>query len=153
MAGMPEFATSVEIEAPPEVVFRHLVTPEGMTAWMGEHAELEARPGGAFAVDVGGYLFRGEFLEVDPPRRVVVSWGLAGNADLPAGSSRVEFELERRTGGTLLRLRHTGLPEPMAATHRRGWTHYLSRLVRAATGADPGADHLPATFREEAESR
>ena len=80
---MPDFATSIDIEAPPEVVFAHLVTPEGMVAWMGERAELEATPGGTFAVDIGGVPVRGEYLEVDPPRLVVVSWGVAGSAHLP----------------------------------------------------------------------
>ena len=44
-------ATTVDIDAPPEIVFAHLVTPEGMLAWMGQQAELDPTPGGVFAVD------------------------------------------------------------------------------------------------------
>ncbi|TMD01236.1 MAG: SRPBCC domain-containing protein, partial [Chloroflexi bacterium] len=106
---MADFSTSIDIEAPPEVVFEHLVTAERMVSWMGQHAELQPIPRGEFAVDINGYLIRGEYLEVDPPRRVVVSWGMAGAVDLPPGSSRVEFVLRPTPSGTNLSLRHTGL--------------------------------------------
>lgn len=140
---MAEFATSIDIEAPAEVVFAHLVTVEGMLAWMGRHAELEPTPGGAFAVDVDGALFRGEYLEVDPPRRVVVSWGLAGSEDFPPGMSRVEFTLTATGHGTTLDLVHSGLPETRGHTHAIGWTHYLARLTTAASGGHAGPDPGP----------
>src|SRR5437016_9784802 len=129
---MAEFSTSIEIEAPPEVVFAHLVTPERMVSWMGQHAELDPVPGGGFAVDINGALVRGEYLEVDPPHRVVVSWGMAGTEDLPPGSSRVEFTLTRTTAGTSLTLSHTGLPDTRARTHATGWANYLARLGSAS---------------------
>ena len=131
---------SVDISAPPEVVFAHLITPERMLTWMGERAELDARPGGVFAVDVTGYPFRGEYLEVQPPRRVVVSWGLAGSDDFPPGSSQVEFTLVPTDAGTRLELVHRGLPDTHSRTHGLGWTHYLRRLQHAAAGIDPGQD-------------
>lgn len=137
---MAEFATSIEIDAPTEVVFAHLVTAEGMVAWMGQHAELDPRPGGDFAVDINGVLVRGEYLEIDPPRRVVVSWGMAGSEDLPPGASRVEFTLTGTERGTTLSLVHSELPETRMATHATGWGHYLARLRKSATGVDPGVD-------------
>jgi uncharacterized protein YndB with AHSA1/START domain len=127
-----EFATSIDIEAPPEVVFAHLVTPEGIVTWLGQHAELDATPGGAFAVDIEGTPVRGEYLEVDPPHLVVVSWGVPGNESLPAGSSRVEFRLTPIAAGTRLDLTHTDLPAAEVAPHAEGWGHCLSRLVQAA---------------------
>jgi uncharacterized protein YndB with AHSA1/START domain len=129
---MAEFATSIDIDAPPEVVFAHLVTAEGMVAWMGERAELEPVPGGGFAVDVDGAPIRGRYLEVDPPRRVVFSWGVPGRPDLPPGSSRVEFTLIATRAGTRLELVHRDLPEPEAPKHAAGWTRYLGRLRAAA---------------------
>jgi len=137
---MADFSTSIDIGAPPEAVFARLVTAEGMVSWMGQHAELEPVPGGGFAVDIGGTLIRGRYLEVDPPHRVVVSWGMAGSDDLPPGSSRVEFTLTGIPGGTLLRLVHTGLPDTRARGHAAGWAHYLARLRMAAAGTDPGPD-------------
>jgi uncharacterized protein YndB with AHSA1/START domain len=137
---MADFSTSIEIEAPPEVVFAHLVTAERMVSWMGQHADLRPIPGGEFAVDINGYLIRGEYLVVDPPHRVVVSWGMAGAEDLPPGASRVEFILTPTSSGTNLNLRHTGLPETRSRTHAGGWSNYLTRLRSAATGVDPGPD-------------
>lgn len=137
---MADYSTSLEIEAPPELVFEHLVIPERMVSWMGQHAELRPLPGGEFAVDINGYLIRGEYLVVDPPNRVVVSWGMAGAEDLPPGSSRVEFILTPTSTGTNLNLHHTGLPETRAQTHASGWLNYLARLNSAATGFDPGPD-------------
>ena len=137
---MADFSTSIEIEAPPEVVFAHLVNAEQMVSWMGQHAELRPVPGGEFAVDINGYLIRGEYLVVDPPHRVVVSWGMAGAEDLPPGSSRVEFILTPTSSGTNLDLHHTGLPEARASTHANGWHNYLTRLRSAAVGIDPGPD-------------
>lgn len=137
---MAEFATSVDIEAPAELVFQFLTTNDGMTAWMGQWAELDPRPGGPFAVDIFGSPVRGEFLEVDPPHRVVVSWGYAGSADLPYGASRVAFTLTPIVGGTRVDLLHSDLPERHAPGHSRGWQYFAARLALAATGVDPGPD-------------
>lgn len=137
---MAEYSTSVDIDAPPEVVFAHLVTAEGMLAWMGQHADLHPIPGGDFAVDINGSPVRGSYLEVDPPHRVVVSWGVAGSEDFPPGSSRVEFTLTPVGNGTRLDLVHSGLPQPRADGHAKGWVHFLARLRVAAVGAAPGLD-------------
>jgi uncharacterized protein YndB with AHSA1/START domain len=146
---MTDYSTSIDIAAPPEVVFAHLVTAERMVRWMGERADLEPVPGGGFAVDINGFAFRGHYLEIDPPHRVVVSWGLAGSDDFPPGSSRVEFTLTPTADGTALRLLHTGLPDTRAKTHRAGWANYLGRLQLTAVGIDPGADSWsPSTVAE-----
>jgi len=106
-----------------------------MVSWMGQHAHLEPVPGGEFAVDVNGYLIRGQYLEIDPPRRVVLSWGMAGAEDLPPGASRVEFVLTPTASGTNLNLRHTGLPDTRAATH--GDARMLVRAGHIASSAGP----------------
>ena len=142
---MAEYSTTIEIDAPPEIVFAYLVKPERMVAWMGERADLEPVPGGQFAVDVTGRPFRGKYLELDPPHRVVVSWGLAGSEAFPPGTSHVEFILSPTRGGTRLKLVHSNLPDAHARTHGLGWTHYLARLQQAAVGADLGMDHGFAT--------
>ena len=136
---MTDFATSIDIEAPPEIVFAHLVTPEGMLAWIGQHAQLDATPGGVFALDIDGTPIRGEFLEVDPPHAVVVSWGVLGNDVLPPGSSRVEFRLTPIAAGTRLDLTHSGLPtEEEQRNHAAGWTHFVSVLAGVAASTNTG---------------
>jgi uncharacterized protein YndB with AHSA1/START domain len=134
---MTEFADSIDIAAPPETVFDYLVTVEGMTAWMGDWARLDPVAGGAFAVDIAGSPIRGAYLEVDRPRSVVVSWGLAGSDELPPGSTRVSFTLTPIEGGTRVDLHHAGLPDPFLAGHTDGWAHFLPRLEVAATTGEP----------------
>ena len=134
------FATELDLPAPIEEVFRHLTDPAAMTRWMGQHATLEPAVGGAFEVDINGVPVRGRYLEIDPPRRVVVSWGVAGSTELPPGATQVEFTLTPTPGGTRLRLVHRGLSPDQAPIHAAGWQHFLSRLARAAAGQDPGPD-------------
>lgn len=131
---MSEHRTSIDIEASPELVFEFLVTDTGMTSWMGQWASLDPVPGGRFAVDIAGYPARGIFLEVDPPRRVTISWGFAGSQSLPPGSSVVSFELTPVSAGTRVEVVHTDLPESEVPGHAEGWKHFLARLSRAASG-------------------
>lgn len=131
---MAEHRTSIDIDAAPEAVFDFLVTDTGMTSWMGQWASLDPVPGGEFAVDIAGYPARGTFLEVDPPRRVTVSWGFAGSETLPPGASTVSFELIPIRAGTRVEVVHTALPESDVPGHADGWSHFLPRLARAAGG-------------------
>lgn len=137
---MAEYATSIEIAAAPADVFDYLVTEAGMTAWMGQHAALDPRPGGRFAVDIAGFPIRGRYLEVERPHRVVVSWGVAGSHDLPPGASTVGFTLTPTAHGTRVDVMHSGLPAAQLAGHADGWAHFLSRLRVVAPGGDAGQD-------------
>lgn len=137
---MAEFRDSINIVASPETVFEYLVTNEGMTAWMGQHADLDPRPGGRFAVDISGHPVRGEYLHVERPSRVVVSWGFTGSEDLPAGASTVEFRLTPISGGTRVDLCHYGLPETEVRGHADGWANFLPRLAITGAGGDAGPD-------------
>lgn len=138
-AGIVELEVSVE--APPNQVFPYLIEPDRMLRWMGTEAELDPRPGGVFYVNVNGRdKARGEYVEVVPNERVSFTWGWEGNEAVGPGSSTVEISLQAQGEGTLVRLRHSGLPEPSQPTHAEGWTHYLQRLEIAGAGGDPGYD-------------
>jgi len=137
---MAEHTMSVEIDAEPADVFEYLVTPEAMTAWMGQRAVLEPQPNGVFEVDIAGSPIRGRYLEVERPRRVVVSWGVACSDDLPPGASTVAFTLTSTARGTRVDVVHSGLPDPLLAGHADGWAHFLPRLVIVAQGRDAGHD-------------
>ena len=136
----------IEIAASPETVWEFLVDPDKATRWMGMAASFDARPGGVYHVDViPGHTASGEFVELDPPHRLVFTWGWEPGADgpssVPPGSSTIEIELEPAEGGTTLRFSHSGLPgAESVASHGHGWDHYLGRLVTAARGGDPGRD-------------
>lgn len=137
---MAEFRDSIEIGAPPEAVFEYLTTDGGMTAWMGQHADLDPVPGGRFSVDIAGHPVRGEYLRVERPHLVVVSWGFAGSEVLAPGASRVEFRLTAIDGGTRVDLRHWDLPETQVPGHADGWANFLPRLAIAGAGGDAGPE-------------
>lgn len=131
---MAEFTSFVEIRATPERVFDFLITVEGLTAWMGERATIDPRVGGTFQVDIAGSPVRGEYVQVDRPHTVAVSWGFAGNDDLPPGASLVTFRLSPSSFGTRVDLVHSGLPDLGVPGHAYGWAHFLPRLALVGEG-------------------
>jgi uncharacterized protein YndB with AHSA1/START domain len=139
MAPEP-FASSVHIAARPERVFPYFTQAEAIVRWMGEYAVLDPRPDGEFTLDINGVPVRGRYLEIEPPRRLVISWGHAGSERLPPGASTVEVTLTPDGDGTIVRVEHRDLPELEAEQHAVGWQHFLARLARAAVGGDPGPD-------------
>ena len=99
MAAEP-LTASVHIEAAPEQVFEYFTSPEAIVRWMGDYALLDAAPGGAFEVDVNGVPVRGRYLEVEPPHRLLISWGHAGSERLPTGA-RARAGRSRRKAGCI----------------------------------------------------
>jgi uncharacterized protein YndB with AHSA1/START domain len=130
------------IAAPPETVFSYFVEPEKIVRWMGVRAQVDARPGGRYAVDINAMArARGEYVEVVPPSRIVLSFGWEDDPAVPPGSTTLEVTLTPEPDGTHVRLVHRGLPAGMQREqHEHGWTHYLARIRIAAAGGDPGAD-------------
>jgi uncharacterized protein YndB with AHSA1/START domain len=139
MASEP-LTASVHIDAPPEVVYDYFTRADAIVTWMGDFAVLEPEPGGRFVLDIRGAPVRGRFLELDPPRRLVISWGYAGSERLPPGASTVEVRLSAVAGGTRVELEHRDLPPAEQRGHAIGWAHYLRRAAAAAAGSDPGPD-------------
>jgi uncharacterized protein YndB with AHSA1/START domain len=149
---------TMRIAAAPRDVFPYLTDPARYVQWMGSEAQLEPEPGGMYRVHMSdGFEAAGTFLQVEPPHRIVFTWGFAdveaarhvkhkqaetisGNA-MPAGSTRVTVTLQDADGGTRLTLRHDDLPDPeLRDGHRVAWETYLPRLATRAMGGDPGAD-------------
>jgi uncharacterized protein YndB with AHSA1/START domain len=133
------------IHARPETVFSFFTDRDRWLSWQGVAAEIDARPGGVFRMNVRGDGWAsGKFVVVEPYHRVVSTWGWEGQgSQVPPGSSTVEITLEPVDGGsTLLRLTHRGLPLPALTSHEQGWHHYLDRLTVRAGGGDPGPDRL-----------
>ncbi|MEU9700619.1 SRPBCC domain-containing protein [Streptomyces sp. NPDC047981] len=131
------------IAARPETVFGFFTDREKWLSWMGADGTFSFEPGGAYRTRVTGEnIAAGHFVTVDPPKRLVFTWGWeTGPMPVPPGSSTVEITLEPTADGTLLRLVHSGLPSPEAcAAHAEGWQHYVGRLAVRAEGGDPGAD-------------
>jgi uncharacterized protein YndB with AHSA1/START domain len=133
---------AVQIAAPPMTVYGFFTDPEKYVAWMGTTATLEPHPGGTYRVRMrDGVETSGEFVELDPPRRLVFTWGWTQDEHVPPGSTRVEVTFTEHDGGTLVVLRHHDLPTAQQREHHAmGWRTYLDRLQLAARGHDPGPD-------------
>jgi uncharacterized protein YndB with AHSA1/START domain len=125
----------LRIAARPETVFAFWTDPELMARWMGRDVRLDPRPGGEYRIDYNGRdIARGSFVELDPPHRLVMTWGWEALGDrTPPGASTVEVTLVADGDGTLLHLRHTGLPTSEIAGHAQGWDQFLLSLAEAAT--------------------
>jgi uncharacterized protein YndB with AHSA1/START domain len=132
------------IAARPAIVFDVLTTAEGMTSWWGPDegpvlfAAADAKVGGVFRIrfrklDGSEHECAGEFLEIEHPRRVVMSWQWTwGGAPGEEGRvSRLELHLRPIDTGTELTLIHAALhDEESARSHQWGWDGALQKLTR-----------------------
>lgn len=140
---------TIEVAAAPETVFEFFVDAEKLKRWLVVDATVDPRPGGACIQQhrgddrVGGpFSMHGTYLEVDPPHRVVFTWGFTHpEIGVPPGSTIVEvtFEPIDRAGsatdlGTRVTLVHRNLPPAAARDHAAGWARLLDELTRAIEG-------------------
>ena len=133
-----------EIRARPSTVFDLLSSAEGLTSWWGPDdlpvifAQAQVRVGGAYRVrfsrtDGGVHECAGEFLEIEPPSRMVMSWRwtLGGVPQEAGRTSRVEFHLRAIDTGTELTLVHAELCDAASASsHTEGWAGALEKLCQ-----------------------
>jgi len=139
---MADLVREIMIDATPETVFAYITDTEKHLEWEGTEAELDARPGGAYRVLVGGqWEAIGEYVEVIASQRVVLKMGVAGD-DVPnaPGTTTVTYELIAEGDKTLLRVTQTGLSDDKIADHTTGWDFYLSRLAIVAAGGKVAPD-------------
>jgi uncharacterized protein YndB with AHSA1/START domain len=123
-------------------VYEALTRPEHIAQWWGPDAgpvlvcEADVRVSGRFRVrfrtlEGSEHEARGEYLEVIPEQRLVLSWRWV---DEPDPESRVILELRPRGTGTEVTLTHERLASEAARdSHRQGWEGSLDKLVRLFT--------------------
>ena len=137
MSGPETIEIRRRLPAPIAEVFRWWTEPDRLREWMSPtgsvEAEVDLRVGGAFRIVMSGHgaviEHVGEYLEVDPPRRLVFTWASVFTGAAP---SVVTVELEPDgEGATRLRLIHAQLPEAAVVSHRDGWRTMLERLAGA----------------------
>jgi uncharacterized protein YndB with AHSA1/START domain len=142
----------VFIAAPPERVFQALTDPDQRRQWWGQQglyrsteSYSDLRPGGKWGgggVGADGKPFHveGEYLEINPPRRLVYSWKASWAHPL---NTTVYWDLEpqeihglqsrgpSKVGtGTLVKLRHEGFAgnAEQVLNHSQGWTRVMGWL-------------------------
>ena len=127
---------SVELATTPERVFLALASPEIIDWWVNPGVfdtrewSADVRVGGqwrASGIARGQpYALEGKFLEVDPPRKLVQTWHMAG---APGTPSTVTYVLEPITGGTRLTVHHSGITAPDQRSNiGAGWRTSFDRL-------------------------
>ncbi|HEY6785766.1 MAG TPA: SRPBCC domain-containing protein [Trebonia sp.] len=137
MAFPDRIERSVELAHPPTKVWAALTTSEGLSAWFGDKATIDLRPGGAAEMTFGSGLSVDMRVErVEEPTVFGFTWRLP---DLPEEDPRrtyVEFTLEAMGAGTRLRVVETGfaqLPDDSRRTtydsHAEGWASELGELA------------------------
>lgn len=133
-----------KIAARPSIVFRALTTAEGIACWLGPDdgpvllAETDVRVGGRFrmrfrTLNGSEHESSGEYLEVVPHERVVMTWRWLSDEEPGRWSetSRIEIDLRPIDIGTELTLTHSRLSsEESRERHEAGWNGALDKLVR-----------------------
>jgi uncharacterized protein YndB with AHSA1/START domain len=145
----------LRIAARPETVYGFLTDADKMQQWMGRAVTASAHPGGVIRVDYNGFdVMRGQFVECDPGRRVVFTWGWESLDDaMPPGASRVEFTLLPDGDGTLVRMVHSGIAAAAIPNHAQGWDMFLPFLAARAEGRAEGPPAATLSRGEEYGSR
>src|SRR6266542_2848088 len=139
MTAAAPYTTSVHIDADPDRIFDYFTKPEAIVRWMGDYAALDPTPGGQFALDINGVPVRGRYLEVDRPRRLLLSWGHAGSERLPPGASTVEVTITPHLRGGVLDLDLVQRREPRRLGEQSGRHAEQQVLQRGRRGVGPTA--------------
>ncbi len=126
------------IAASAERLFEAWTTPAQLTAWWGPrgvrcvHADVDARIGGAYRIENalpdGRTLFiSGEFLAVEPPRRLVYTWSIEPGSAEP---ELVTVRFEPCGEETEVVVLHERIASEAARKgHKEGWEGCLEGLA------------------------
>jgi uncharacterized protein YndB with AHSA1/START domain len=137
MAFPDRIERSVELAHPPHTVWAALTTSQGLSAWFGEHATIDLRPGGAAQLTfTSGVTVQMRVERVEAPVVFGFTWQLPNLPEDDPRRTYVEFTLEARGPGTRLRVVETGfaqLPDAFRRatydSHAEGWTTELGELA------------------------
>jgi len=143
MAFPDRIERTVSLTRSPREVWQALTTADGLSAWFGERASIDLRPGGSATMTFAeGMTVDMRVERVEEPTVFAYTWRLP---DLPEDDPRrtyVEFTLEPDGNGTLLRVAETGfaqLPVDIRGktydSHSEGWSRELAELAEHVDGA------------------
>jgi uncharacterized protein YndB with AHSA1/START domain len=136
----------IRIAAPPERVFQALMDPKQVMEWWRNEKvsigffELEPKLGGRFRYEtretvdgVNKFRVEGEVIQFDPPRLLAYTWFANLHQDKTLRTV-VRWELTPLSGGTLVKLTHSGLAQEPATRegYSTGWPGLMVRLRQFA---------------------
>jgi uncharacterized protein YndB with AHSA1/START domain len=134
---------TVTLAGPPHRVWRALTTADGLSAWFGERASIDLRPGGAATMSfAGGMTVDMRIERVEEPTVFAYTWRLPDLPDDDPRRTYVEFSLEPDGSGTRLRVVESGFAQLPITTrretydsHSEGWSRELAELAEHLDGA------------------
>jgi len=137
--GFPDrIERTVELAASPAKVWAALTTAEGLSAWFGDEATIDLRPGGAARMTwaAEGFTARMRVERVEEPRVFGYTWGISGLPEDDPRRTYVEFTLEPLGAGTRLTVVETGFAQLPDGVYRgafegntEGWAKELGELA------------------------
>jgi len=124
---MPQVTRSLEIAAPPSVVWSWFTTAEKLRRWIAPSLDIDLREGGGYRMQgPDGTWISGVVLELVPEGRLVLSWIEEDSGWLHPG--RLVIELQPVSAGTRVSLVHDGF----AGIGTHGWRNIMQAYERGA---------------------
>jgi len=118
---------TVVIQAAPQTVFSFFTDNDRWASWWGAGSTIDPKSGGRVYIrHANGIESSGEVVEVQPPIRIVFTYGFNSGSPIPPGSSRVTISLEQHGAATRLDLRHEFPEATTRDEHVQGWRYQLS---------------------------
>ena len=137
MAFPDRIERTVEIAHPPAKVWAALTTAEGLSAWFGNEAGIDLRPGGsAWMRWDNGHTAEMRVERVEEPAVFGFTWHIYGLPEDDPRRTYVEFTLEPTDTGTRLTVVESGFAQLSGDAHAtayggntKGWASELGELV------------------------
>ena len=137
MAFPDRIERTVEIAHPPARVWAALTTAEGLSAWFGNEAGIDLRPGGAAWMRWDhGHTAEMRVERVEEPAVFGFTWHIYGLPEDDPRRTYVEFTLEPTDTGTRLTVVESGFAQLSGDAHAtahggntKGWASELGELV------------------------
>ncbi|MDC1287298.1 SRPBCC domain-containing protein [Gammaproteobacteria bacterium] len=122
LCDMRSFNASYFLNYPPDLAYAHWVSPKTIIP-PATSLEIHAEVGGPYKLAMpGGISMIGEFIEVEPNRRLVYSWQWQGNSEI----TKVDVRFIDNSAGTEVKIAHSGFAtEQSYKDHSFGWNSYM----------------------------